>query len=59
MAKGKYGQNLDLVSDEDFADFLLKFAFMTDEQLAEREALPTREARKAYVSNLPMPERKK
>jgi hypothetical protein len=59
MAKGKYGQNLDLVSDEDFADFLLKFAFMTDEQLAEREALPTREARKAYVRNLPMPERKK
>ncbi len=59
MAKGKYGQNLDLVSDEDFADFLLKFAFMTDEQLAEREALPTREARKAYVRNLPIPERKK
>lgn len=59
MNKGKYGQDLDLISDKDFADFLVKFAEMTDEQLAEREALPTREARREYVKNLPMPKRKK
>lgn len=53
--KGKYGQDLDLISDDDFADFLVKFAVMTDEQLAEREALPTREARREYVKNLPRP----
>lgn len=55
MRKGRFGQDLDLVSDQDFADFLLKFAFMTEKQLAEREALPTKEARKEYVRNLPLP----
>jgi hypothetical protein len=47
------------VSEKDFSDFLLKFAFMSDEQLAERDALPTREARKEFMKNLPLPERKK
>jgi hypothetical protein len=55
MSKGKFGQDLSEISDSDFADFLLKFAFMTDAQLAERDALPTKEARKAYVRNLPLP----
>ena len=53
--KGRFGQDLTQISDADFADFLLKFAFMTPEQLAERDALPTREARRAYVKNLPLP----
>lgn len=47
------------VTEEDFSDFLLKFAFMTDEQLAERDALPTREARKEFMKNLQLPNRKK
>jgi len=47
------------VSEKDFSDFLLKFAYMSDEQLAERDALPTREARKEFMKNLPLPERKK
>jgi hypothetical protein len=55
MRKGRFGQNLDKMSDQDFADFLLKFAFMTDAQLAERDALPTMEARREYVKNLPLP----
>ena len=55
MAKGKFGQDLDKMSDQDFADFLLKFVYMTEEQLAYREALPTKEARKEYVKNLPLP----
>jgi hypothetical protein len=32
---------------------------MTDEQMAEREALPTKEARQEFMRNLPLPERKK
>lgn len=54
--KGRFGQDLSQTSDKDFADFLLKFAYMTPEQLAERDALPTREARKAYIKNLPLPQ---
>jgi len=59
MRKGRFGQDLDLISDTDFADFLLKFAFMTDAQLAERDALPTKEARRQYVKDLPLPKRKR
>jgi hypothetical protein len=55
MRKGKFGQDLSQTSDSDFADFLLKFAYMTPEQMEERDALPTREARKAYMKNLPLP----
>lgn len=55
MNKGKFGQDLAVISDNDFADFLLKFAYMTQEQLAERDALPTKEARREYVRNLPLP----
>lgn len=47
------------LTPQEFAEFLLKFAFMTNEQMAEREALPTREARKEFMRNLPLPERKK
>ncbi len=47
------------LTKEEFAEFLLKFAFMTEEQMAEREALPTQEARKEFMRNLPLPERKK
>ena len=43
----------------EFHKFLLKFAFMTDEEFAEWETLPTKEARKEYMKNLPLPERKK
>lgn len=60
MRVTKKGQDLldsGELSENDLADFLLKFAFMTDEQLAERDALPTKEARKAYVKNLPLPKR--
>jgi hypothetical protein len=32
---------------------------MTEEQMAEREALPTKEARRDFMRNLPLPERKK
>jgi hypothetical protein len=47
------------LTPKEFADFLLKFAFMSDEQLAERDALPTKEARQEFMRNLPLPERKK
>ncbi len=57
--KGKDLLKENSLSEKDFAEFLLKFAFMTEAQLAEREALPTREARRAYVKNLPMPKRTK
>ena len=43
----------------EFQKFLLKFAFMTDEEFAEWETLPTKEARKEYMKKLPLPERKK
>jgi len=56
--KGQDFLDAEGLSDNDFAEFLLKFAFMSDEQLAERDALPTKEARKAYVKNLPLPKRK-
>lgn len=55
MPKGKFGQDLAVVSDNDFADFLLKFAYMTQEQVEERDALPTKEARREFVRNLPLP----
>jgi hypothetical protein len=55
MRKGRFGQDLAETSDQEFADFLLKFAFMTPEQMDERNSLPTREARKAYMKNLPLP----
>lgn len=55
MTKGRFGQDTELVSDSDFAEFLLKFAHMTPEQMEERDALPTREARQAYIKNLPFP----
>jgi hypothetical protein len=57
--KGKEFLESSELSEKDFADFLLKFAFMSDEQLAEREALPTREARKEFMKNLQLPNRKK
>ena len=47
------------LTKEEFTEFVLKFAFMSDEQLAERDALPTREARQEFMRNLPLPERKK
>ena len=47
------------LTPKEFTDFLLKFAFMSDEQLAERDALPTKEARQEFMKNLPLPERKK
>jgi len=47
------------LTKEEFTEFVLKFAFMTDEQLAERDALPTKEARQEFMKNLPLPERKK
>jgi len=55
MNKGKFGQDLAVISDSEFAEFLLKFAYMTQEQLAERDALPTKEARREFVRNLPLP----
>lgn len=57
--KGKDLLESNEVSEKDFSDFLLKFAFMSDEQLAERDALPTKEARKEFMKNLKLPERKK
>ena len=57
--KGKELLESSEVSEQEFSDFLLKFAFMTEEQLAERDALPTKEARKEFVKNLPLPDRKK
>ena len=47
------------LTKEEFTEFVLKFAFMSDEQLAERDALPTKEARQEFMRNLPLPERKK
>ena len=47
------------IHTEEFQKFLLKFAFMTDEEFSEWETLPTKEARKEYMKNLPLPERKK
>ncbi len=58
MRKGRFGQDLDLMSDDDFAETLLKMVFMTDAQHAERDALPTKEARRAYVRSLPLPKLK-
>jgi len=56
----KKGQDLLAeLSTQDLYEFLLKFAFMTEEQMAEREALPTIEARRDFMRNLPLPERKK
>lgn len=55
MNKGKYGQDLAKISDNDFAEFLLKFAYMTDAQMEERNNLPTKEARREYMRNLPLP----
>ena len=43
----------------EFQKFLLKFAFMTDEEFAEWETLPPKEAGKEYIKNLPLPERNK
>lgn len=40
------------------AETILKFLFATDEQLAEREALKTREQRKAYWDSIPTPQLK-
>ena len=57
--KGKELLESSEVSEQEFSEFLLKFAFMTDEQLAERDALPTKEARKEFIKNLPLPDRKK
>jgi hypothetical protein len=57
--KGKDLLESEEISEKDFSEFLLKFAYMTDEQLAERDALPTREARKEFVKNLQLPNRKK
>ena len=47
------------LTKEEFTEFVLKFAFMTEEQMAEREALPTKEARRDFMRNLQLPERKK
>lgn len=57
--KGKELLDSSEISEKDFSEFLLKFAYMTDEQLAERDALPTKEARQEFVKNLPLPDRKK
>jgi hypothetical protein len=56
MNKGKYGQDLAKISDNEFAEFLLKFAFMTPEQMEERDNLPTKEARREFMRNLPLPQ---
>ena len=47
------------IHTEEFQKFLLKFAFMTDEQYAEWETLPTKEARGEFMRNLSLPERRK
>jgi hypothetical protein len=43
----------------EMAEKILKLAFATDEQMKEWEALPTREARKAYWDTLPTPQLKR
>jgi hypothetical protein len=55
MNKGKFGQDLAKISDNEFAEFLLKFAYMTPEQMEERDNLPTKEARREFMRNLPLP----
>ena len=47
------------IHTEELQKFLIKFDFMTDEQFAEWETLPTKEARQEFMRNLPLPERKK
>jgi hypothetical protein len=53
--KGKELLESGEVSEKDFSEFLLKFAFMTSEQFTEWQTLPTKETRKAFIKNLPLP----
>lgn len=54
----KKGKEL-LDSGDISPESLLKFAFMTDEQLSAWNALPTKEAREKFMNELPLPVRKK
>ena len=44
---------------KEFAEWLLKFAYATDEQMATWNSLKTKEERKGFWNTIPMPEIRK